>query len=190
MRASRFLFGALIAVAWAASAQAQGGVCTLKVSEAPEIRGLRLGMSPAQLSARYPRLPAIRTDEYGQAHIILDNPRIYDETAFKDVEQISLKFIDGRLVTYQVSYSSLPWDNLDQFMTKLLETYRLPGGWQGAGTDRQTLTCDRFRIDTGWYGRSDVTMATYVRLQELDADAVIRQRIVEKRERERQTFKP
>lgn len=191
MNSSRLICGAALVLAAAVCASAQGaGTCTLKPSQAPEIRGLRLGMTTAQLAARYPRLPAVRADEFGQAQPLFANLPNYGEAGLQGVISIRLNFIDDRLVDYQLTYEEAPWENIDQFLTKVKESFRLPDAWASEGETRRRLVCDHLQIDVGAQQWSAVSMAAYVRVMESGADAVIRRRVAEKRERQRQAFKP
>lgn len=191
MRDKRFIVGVVMVLAAAAPALAQGGGgCTLKVGEGPEIRGLRLGMSTAQLRARHPGLPALRPDEFGQSHVRLDLRSGVGGEAFAGVTDLRLNFIDDRLVEYQVTYADAPWENIDQFLAKLGESLSLPAGWTDAGEKRRKLVCDGLQLDVGAASWSAVSMAAYVAVREVGAEAVIARRVAEKRERQRQTFKP
>src|SRR5438445_11585624 len=53
------------------SQKAPATKCTLTVTQAPELRGIRLGMKQAQVLARFPGLSMDRADELGQSRLQL-----------------------------------------------------------------------------------------------------------------------
>ena len=171
-------------------ARAQDGVCRLGVEQSPSLRGLRLGMTAAQLKQAYPRLPDLRADEFGQARATLGGLRDVDAAAFEWVESINVNFVDDRLVELQVYYESVPFESLDQFVARLRESLKLPGAWVGEGYGVRTLTCDGFEMGAGATSYSTHSMTPYVRLRQPGADAVVSKRVAEKRERQRRAFRP
>lgn len=180
---------AILCGATSASAQ-QGGACGLSVSQSPRLRGLRLGMTAAQLRELYPRLPALKADEFGQARANFGSLNEVDEAAFEGVETIQLSFVDERLVEFSVYYKAVPFDSLDQFMAKLRESFKLPESWDGEGENTRSLVCEGFRMEAGATSYWTHGMAPYVRLRQPGAEAVVAKRAEEKRERQRQAFKP
>jgi hypothetical protein len=173
-----------------ASAQ-QGGACGLSAGQSPRLRGLRLGMTAAQLRELYPRLPALKADEFGQAKGDFSGLNEVDEAAFEGVESIQLNFVDDRLVEFGVYYKAVPFDNLDQFIAKLRESLKLHEAWAGEGYNTtRTLACDGFRIEAGATSYWSHGMTPYVSLRQPGAEAVVAKRAEEKRERQRQAFKP
>jgi hypothetical protein len=174
----------------APNALAQGGVCRLGVEQSPRLRGLRLGMTAAQLKQAYPRLPDLRVDELGQAKATFANPKDVDAAAFELVESVNVNFVDDRLVEFQVFYENVPFESLDQFVARLSESVKLPGVWVGEGYGMRTLTCEGFEMVAGATSYSGQSMTPYVRLRQPGAEAVVSKRAEEKRERRRRAFKP
>ena len=172
-----------------ASAQ-QGAACNLSVGQSPRLRGLRLGMTAEQLGKLYPRLPALKADEFGQARANFSSLKDVDEAAFEGVESIQLNFVDERLVEFGVYYRAVPFDSLSQFTAKLRESLKLPEAWEGEGENTRTLACEGFRMEAGANSYWSHGMTPYVRLRQPGAEAVVAKRAEEKRERQRQAFKP
>ena len=182
---------ALFVFACAAPAAAQGGPCTLGPGQLPEVRGLRLGMTAAELRARYPRLAVGPADEFGQARVELWSEQLaqVDQAAFKGVFGLRLGLIDDRLVEFGLTYDNLPWKDLSQFVAKTGETLGLPAGWKG-GENLQTLDCDRLRLQAGRASYSAGSMSPFLSFKELGAEDVVAGRVAKKRERQIESFKP
>ena len=175
-------------------AAAQDSGCSLKIGQSPQVRGLRLGMTVAQVIALYPRLSIPRADEFGQIRTGTFDLKAVDEAAFTGVRSVNLNFIDDRLVEFTVEYNNAPWDSTDQFVAKLRESLKLPGGWSSEpATERyptRRLLCDKFQIDAGSSSYSGDSASVYVQIRELGAENVIAKRVAEKRVRQLQQFKP
>src|SRR5215212_4511819 len=87
----RLIGGALFVLACALTGAAQqSGQCALKPGQLPAVRGLRLGMTAAELKTIYPRLLVGPADEFGQARVELWRDRLaqVDEAAFKGEENL------------------------------------------------------------------------------------------------------
>lgn len=196
MRVTR-LFGVAVLVAAAGLAHAsaqQAATCTLKVSQAPQLRGLRLGMTTSELVARYPRMTPPRANDLGQAKLSFDGLKDFDAVAFEGVNSVLVNFIDDRLVEFAVHYEGKPWDDMDQFLAQFRESLKLPAGWagegQGQGHNVRSLSCDGFRIETGPDGWAAHWLMPWVRVWQPGAEDVVERRAAEKRERQRRAFKP
>jgi hypothetical protein len=174
----------------APEASAQGGVCTLNAGQSPRLRGLRLGMTADQLGERYPRLPALRADEFGQVKTSFGGLQDIDGAAFEGVESVELNFVDDRLVGFALHYKGVPFDSMEQFMAQLRESLKLPGAWVGEGYAPRKLTCEGFEMQAGASSYGVHWMTPYLRLSEPRAEEVVARRAEEKRERARRAFKP
>ena len=184
------LFALQVFLVCAPCASAQGGVCALRVAQSPTLRGLRLGMTAAQFGQRYPRLPALKANEFGQAKTNFGGLREADEAAFEGVETLQVNFVDDRLVEFTVYYNGAPFDSMDQFMAKLGESFKVPGAWAGEGYGVRTLSCDGFRMEVGANSYAEHWLSPYIRFRENGAEDVVAKRAEEKRERQRRAFKP
>jgi len=146
-------------------------------------------MTTAQVSARYPRLPALRPDEFGQIKVTAGKD--VGESAFEGVNSIHLNFVDGRLIEFVVLYEGAPWESMDQFLVRFTQSLKLPGGWSGEGQyGNRKLVCEGFDIDAGASSYSVNWLTPFVRIREPGAEEVVAQRAAEKRERQRRAFKP
>ena len=187
----RLIGGALCAFAFAVTSAAQGGQCTLKAGQLPEVRGLRLGMTAAELKARYPRLEVGAADEFGQAKVMLwrDQLAQVDASAFKGVFGLGLGLLDGRVVEFGLTYENLPWKDLAQFVAKTSEALGLPAAWKG-GENIMTLDCDRLRLQAMRSSYSASSMSPSISFRELGAEEVVAGRVEKKKEQQIESFKP
>lgn len=195
MRRTSVKFAAMLLTLHALSfgapdALAQEGGCSLGVSGSPRLRGLRLGMTAAQLSERYPRLPALKADEFGQVKATFASLKEVDEAAFEGVESVNVNFVDDRLVAFSIFYKAAPFDSMDQFLAQLRESLKLPGPWAGEGYAPRRLSCDGFRMEAGPASYYVHWLSPYIKLWEPGAEDVVERRAAEKRERQRRAFKP
>ena len=115
--------------------------CTLKIANAPVVRGLKLGMKTDDLLAMFPG----RADKEGLAPILAQRTgypnfgvvnfwvNLYDypgKDQFRGINSVGFIFIDDKLAQYYVQYDSLPysppWPNVDDFIAKVADTFHLP----------------------------------------------------------------
>jgi hypothetical protein len=139
---------AMFAVGCAQPANAQ---CTLKsdqLSDAPELHGFRLGMTPDQAKARVPLMQFGRVDEIGLIKTSINplyDPR-FDKVAYAGVRTISLDFLDEKLTTLWIGYeSSFKWQTVADFVTGISKSLNLPATWAPKRPGQQ-LHCDGFTI--------------------------------------------
>ena len=125
--------------------------CTLRsdqLSEAPELRGFRLGMTFDQVKARVPQVQIGRPDEIGLTKTSI-NPLYdphFDKAAFADIRTISLDFLDGKLTTLWIGYEgSFKWQTVDEFVTGISKSLNVPGSWSPKRGGQQ-LRCDSFTV--------------------------------------------
>ena len=130
---------------------AQPSACTIKLNQltvSPELRGFHLGMTYAQVKARVPQIEFEMTDQFGvaKASIYPGYDRGFDQASFADVRTISLDLLDGRLVSFWIGYAStFKWQALDEFVTGMSKSLKLPAVWPVKRGSRQ-LTCDGFTV--------------------------------------------
>ena len=125
--------------------------CTVKsdqLPDAPELRGLRLGMTFDQVKARVPQIQFGRPDETGLTKTSINplyDPR-FDKVAFADIRTISFDFLDGRLTTLWIGYeSSFKWQSVDEFVKGISKSLSVPAAWSPKRGGQQ-LSCDGFTV--------------------------------------------
>jgi hypothetical protein len=181
--------------------------CDLGLARAPEVRGLRLGMTLREAASRF-RPPRVDEAEWcGRQMLEFDwgddllgqpAPRSSD---LAGVRRIRLGFLDGRLAYFRVTYD--PRDaplTAEQFRATLTSSLALPGRWRRAdgAADFEPLHsvgCNGFTVMAGY------EVGAYVELHDTGAiDLLLRRREEEKlrrlreseqeKDRRRKVFKP
>lgn len=119
-----------------------------QLSDAPELRGFRLGATLDQVKARVPPVQFGRPDEIGLTRTSINplyDPQ-FDKAAFADIRTISFDFLDGRLTTLWIGYeSSFKWQSVDEFVRGISKSLNVPGSWSPK-RGGQRLRCDGFTI--------------------------------------------
>jgi hypothetical protein len=125
--------------------------CTVRsdqLSDAPELRGFRLGMTFDQVKARVPQVQFGRPDEIGLTKTSINplyDPR-FDKAAFADIRTISFDFLDGKLTTLWIGYeSSFKWQSVVEFVRGISKSLNVPGSWSPKRGGQQ-LRCDGFTV--------------------------------------------
>ena len=145
--------------------------CTLTQTEAPEIRGIKLGMTAERISQTVPQIKAELSTlksasalehSFGLARIPVRPPAT--EPKYSGVESFNLVFLDEKLVDMAIRYEPVPWRNVNDFLQKFIDAYRLPpiALWQG-DDEEKGLQCDDielsakrdyFRVSIGSYRKT------------------------------------
>lgn len=181
--------------------------CELGPAQAPEVRGIRLGMGLRDVATRLrpysvsePDSCGRQTLEFDWADDLLGQPAPRPR-GFSGVRRLRLGFLDGRLAYFRVTYDgqAAPM-RLDQFRATLSSSLKLPGMWRRAGDagvwdQPYSIGCDGFKVMAGY------KVGPYVELHDAAALDVLLQRSTEarlkrireieaERERRRREFKP
>jgi hypothetical protein len=166
---TRVIFSVFVFVLLAASAFAQtpgqpSGQSSCTLSESPAIRGLKLGMNTEQVLALFPGSSQSQEfknrianaqgyPNYGFALIGFSGRQNAD--MFAGIDNISVELFDDRVVHLAVNYAgpnSYPrganWSNLDGFIAKLSEAFRLPNAsaWLQTSATSKALKCGEIEI--------------------------------------------
>lgn len=145
----RFFFAAAILVLICGNAGAQS-TCKL-----PEVRGLAVGMTTAEIRQHYPKFTMPKADRYGYAEIRRDftlergryesyssDPvKVVDPLEGMDVSGLAgfdIAFLDERLVTLVVSYKT-EWSGVNEFVQALSAPLMLPAPKDWSKVDAGTL---------------------------------------------------
>lgn len=177
---------AIIAVlfACALSAPAQENKCALKIAElkqAPELYGLRLGMTTDQARAVVPAIQISPKDDIGFATTSFSpdfNPQM-DKAAFAGVRTVSLEFLDGKLFTLWIGFnSSYKWKTLEEFVPGMSMALGLPPGAWAVSSARQTLECSDVQLVA-----SMIAQGPSIRLTDKNVKELWEQRRTEREEK-------
>lgn len=178
----------------------RGGKCSLTVAQSPAIRGIRLGMSAEEVLGLFPgssdapdiRSALARSDkQFGVARFNVFTHQYASEAGFKGISQFDFEFLDNRLSSLYVGYNGPEWKDVDEFISRLSESLRLPGArdWEPSNLKTlKTLKCAGFEIRVS-VGGSDGN-SNFVQVRSLVAEQMVRDRQAEAKEKARKEFKP
>jgi hypothetical protein len=181
--------------------------CNLTLEQAPELRGLKLGMSPEQFDDIY---PGMKTNSIGviasnvvgleERHISQESEPGTSASRLQDVNNIDVRFIDGRLYWIHIYYDrSVTWNTVDEFALKVSESLNLPPAWTRQLSSRE-LICGSFSLLANVEKGNTCWEASLVLLDNegfkkaakriAEWPAKKRQLELEEKERHRKVFKP
>ncbi|MDQ3685824.1 MAG: hypothetical protein M3430_09510 [Acidobacteriota bacterium] len=185
----RLLLTTLLLLSGATFINAQENKCTLKINQAPELRGFRLGMTLEQTKGQFPFVRvqvSNKFDFHKQGWVTADD--LKENANFKGVEGLSLTFLDDKLIEIGVNYdNSIEWKSEEHFSTRVGEMLKLPNAWQrslNTGYARQ-LECDGFQVRTRV---NQINLFNPVEYQNLERRQ--QEQVERKKEERRQSFKP
>jgi hypothetical protein len=199
------IFLAAISAVYGQSAPTQPSQCSLKLAQAPAVRGIKLGMSAEDLLALFPgsagedgiRLSVAKADNYpnfGVVGIDITPNRYSTKERFAGISYFNFVFLDGRVAQSEVQYLPAPngptWRNVDDFIAKIADAFHVPAAqhWTGHEYNPSTkdLKCDGFQLRVSNVNlRGSLTVATF------DAPFKVRQdRLAAFEEKARRDFRP
>jgi hypothetical protein len=179
--------------------------CTLNISKAPAIRGITLGMSTADALRLFPG-SADRGDiktalssvggypHFGMINFGLSPSHFPNAEGFAGIDVINFVFLDGRIAEFEVQYSAPPngavWRNLDDFINKIADTFKLPhaDSWTPPQnfTYGRSLKCDGFQLLA-----ANLNSQGQLRVMTADSPSKTqRERLIAFEEKGRREFKP
>lgn len=162
--------------------------CTLTMAAAPDIKGLRLGMTPDEVLALFPgskddaevrsslsRAPS----EFGVSSFLIRPAQYQSKERFAGVNQITFTLLDGRVSSFSVGYNGPEYSHVDKFVAKAVEGTSLPPAdqWEayvGMDTQLKTLKCKDFEVRV-FAGGQDGNL-NYVLMRDLEADKKLKDR--------------
>lgn len=168
----------------ALAAAAQDNGCALKLAQlkqAPEMHGLRLGMTIDQVKAVVPTLQLGGTDDIGFTTTSFSpdfNPQM-DKAAYAGVRTVSLEFLDGKLFTLWIGFnSSFKWKTLEDFVPGMSGALGLPASAWSSNSSKPGLECADFEINA-----SMIAQGPSIRLTDKAAKELWEQRRTEREEK-------
>jgi hypothetical protein len=168
--------------------------CTLNMSQAPVINGLKLGMTTEEVLALFPGSKddaEVRAglskapSRFGTSGLMIRPDKFANKAEFSGVSQITFTLLDGRVATFHIGYNGPRWSHVDQFVTKFVDGTSLPAAdqWQPyTGLDHQmkTLTCAGFTVTI--FAGGEGGSLNYVQMQDVEADKKLKERRKKARE--------
>ena len=109
--------------------------CALAREQAPDLGGLRLGMTEAQVKQIAPTVTIGSANELGVSHAELKASALNHLTAmssfFDGVESIALEFVEGRVSFIRVAYPvTSKWSSKDEFLSVMAPKFQMQGQWK------------------------------------------------------------
>ena len=168
---------------------AQQPKCALALGQAPELGGLRLGMTEAQVRARFKVIETEDADDYGISSLRLE-PAASNVTETATIKDISLELIGERVVSIQLVYKpSASAVSYREFTERVSQTLKLPAAWKpttvGSMVTGEMLECAGFKISARLIG----ARIPVIYLSALEAEPTLSRRQAEKEKRLRDFFK-
>jgi hypothetical protein len=172
----------------------ESGPCTLKVSEAPVLNGLKLGMTPEQVLALFPGSkddPELRSTlstppgRFGNSSVLITPSKYGSAAQYKGISRLTFSLLDGHVSNFTISYNGPEWPDVDKFIQNFVEGKHLPpaGEWaayEGMNTQMKTLTCNNFSIQI--FAGGEGGSSNYVLVEDLEADKKLKERRKKARE--------
>ena len=162
--------------------------CQLTLAGAPDIKGLRLGMTPEQVLALFPgsnedaeiRLSLSKPpSQFGVSSFVVRPGKYESKDKFASVSHITFTLLDGRVSTFSVGYNGPEYPHVDKFVAKFVEGTNLPAvdQWEayvGMDTQLKILKCTEveIRVFAGGQGGN----LNYTLMRDLEADKKLKDR--------------
>lgn len=187
--------------------ETQPPACPLTRAQAPEIGGLRLGMTEVQVRTLVPSFSISAANEDGVSRAEIKSPAINQMATasfFEGVESIDLEFVDGKLSFIRAAYPATnKWGSKDEFLSVVAPKFRLSGEWQPFynwqikdARDAQDLRdlaieCEGFRLSVG-IGIEGLggDQTPHYELDDMAAARLVKERKTKRSQREEQKPKP
>ncbi len=135
--------------------------CSLTATNAPSVRGLRLGMSTDELLALFPnstkrknikdaldKAKAATTTE--PVYLVFDPVRDSVKEQFAGVDSVSAGLFKGKVVDFGLGYVGAQW-TIGEWVAKLSESFALPAqsAWRAGPSENpnQVLMCNGMEIE-------------------------------------------
>jgi len=162
--------------------------CQLTLAGAPDIKGLRLGMTSEEALTLFPgskedtevraflsRPPS----EFGESELLIRPAKYESKDKFAGINQITLSLLDGRVSNFTVGYNGPEYSHVDKFVAKFIERTNLPAAdqWEayvGMDTQMKTLKCTDFEIRVFAGGKAG--NLNYALMRDLVADKKLQER--------------
>ncbi|MDX6577066.1 MAG: hypothetical protein QOE96_3019 [Blastocatellia bacterium] len=139
---------------------AEKPVCTLTLAGAPDIKGLRLGMTPEQVLAIFPGSDqdvelratlAMPPSKFGVSGFVIRPEKYQSKEIFSGITQITFTLLDGRVSSFSAGYNGPEYSHVDKFVAKVIEGTNLPAanaweGYVGMDTQLKMLKCAEVEI--------------------------------------------
>lgn len=163
--------------------------CQLTSVGAPDIKGLKPGMTPDEVLALFPgskddaevRASLARPPSQFGVSSFLIKPDKYEspKEKFAGVSQITFTLLDGGVSSFSIGYNGPEYSHVDKFVAKFIEGTNLPAPdqWEAyVGMDNQLkiLKCTDFEIRV--FAGGEGGKLNYVLMKDLEAEKKLKER--------------
>lgn len=169
-------------------AQEEKAFCAVSAAQVPQLGNLKTGLTVEQVLAIFPGSSADKevvaelakpANQFGGSTLTIRPARYESKELFASVQQISFKFLDGKVASFRVGYSGPQWKHVDEFIEKFSAGSNLPAtnAWEAyVGLDNQlkTLKCSGFELSI-FAGATD-GKTNYVEMRDLAAAEKLNER--------------
>lgn len=177
-------------------------MCTLTTAQAPEIGGLRLGMTAEQVLAVFPgssedsevRAQVSKPPSpLGVSSLIIKPEKYASKAKFAGIRELSFTLLDGHVTTFGGVYNGPQWKHVDEFIAKFSEGRTLPAAdaWEayvGMDTQLKTLKCQG--LEVAIFAGGDGGNLNSVRIEDTVARQTLKDRKAKAREKAKESAKP
>ena len=183
-------------------------VCTLKLEQAPEVRGFKLGMTIAQVKTQYPRLEVPKPNKYGLAQLLLEfvpsdlsmrkgmvtleNSTLvstHNYPEFQGLRYATFRFFDDKIYFIELQYDGkTKWRDIDEFAERISISLKLPREWEEMQESEEQLLirCQGFRVIV----KLENPTTPLLHLSDPLPILLLKERRAESENKKRDTFKP
>lgn len=134
--------------------------CTLKMAAAPDINGLRLGMTPAEVLALFPGSstdPEVQSSvsrppsKLGASGFAITPSKYGSKEKFASIKQVTFITLDGRVSGFTAGYNGPEFSHIDKFIARFIEGTKLSPveSWEpepGLDNTLKFLKCADFEV--------------------------------------------
>ncbi|HYW74467.1 MAG TPA: hypothetical protein VE961_25815 [Pyrinomonadaceae bacterium] len=177
--------------------------CTLKIAQAPAIRGVKLGMTVDELVALFPGssesfnlkqslAAAEGYPNFGETGFGIHPANWGNKERFDGITDYYFRLFDRRVFIMSVNYSQFPsgarWKTTDDLIQRFSDALHLPGprawGTDPMSSEQKKLKCDGFEVTVRAGDHGTITFYTG------NWEGVKRERLAAFEEQKRNEFRP
>lgn len=174
--------------------------CQLTLAGAPDMSGLRLGMTAEEVLGLFPgssedaevRSDLSRSGPFGTSSFSITPDKYESKEKFAGINQITVRLLDGRVSNFRFGYNGPEFSHVDKFVAKFSEGKNLPAdAWEpyvGMDNNLKMLKCADFEINVFAGGTGG--NLNYVDIRDLEADKKLQERRRKAKEKATPESKP
>ena len=162
--------------------------CQLTLAGAPDIKGLKLRMTPEEVLASFPGSKedaevssalSRQPSQFGVSSFVIRPDKYESKEKYNGINQITFTLLDGRVSNFTVGYNGPEYSHVDRFVAKFIDGTNLPAAdqWEayvGMDNSLKILKCTDFevRVFAGGQGGN----LNYVLMKDLEAEKKLKER--------------